>query len=214
VAAIRAWRPERGPFPAFASHCVRNQALLAVKAAARHKHQLLTRAISLNHAYGGDATSSGEPWALSLLDALPATGTETDPETRLLVNEQLRNVVRALPSLTERERRSLAGALDGRSYSELGPIIGGSTKAASHAADRPRRKLAGARHKAARPGSDLSQLCERVTATRDCSVSRLWGVLREPPVVCRLPGVLCRAHNSAVAAGHDREFDPTFPSVA
>jgi RNA polymerase sporulation-specific sigma factor len=141
LAAIRAWRPERGPFPAFASHCVRNQALLAVKAAARHKHQLLTRAISLNHEYGGDATSSGQPWSLSLLGALPATGTGTDPETRLLVNEQLRTVVRAVPSLTERERRALAGALDGRSYAELGPIIGGSTKAASHAADRARRKL-------------------------------------------------------------------------
>ncbi len=42
VAAIRAWRPERGPFPAFADRCVRNQALLAVQAAARHKHQLLS----------------------------------------------------------------------------------------------------------------------------------------------------------------------------
>jgi RNA polymerase sporulation-specific sigma factor len=141
LAAIRAWRPERGPFPAFADRCVRNQTLLAVKAAARHKHQFLTRAISLNHEYGGDATPCGEPWGLSLLDALPATGTGTDPETRLLVSEQLRTVVRALPSLTERERRSLAGALDGCSYAELGPIIGGSTKAASHAADRARRKI-------------------------------------------------------------------------
>src|SRR6516164_6917965 len=96
LAAIRAWQPERGPFPAFASHCVRNQALLAVKAAARHKHQFLTRAISLNHEYGGDATSSGEPCALTLLDALPATDTRTDPEARLLLNEQLRSMVRAM----------------------------------------------------------------------------------------------------------------------
>jgi RNA polymerase sigma factor (sigma-70 family) len=81
LAAIRAWQPQRGPFPAFAARCVRNQALLAVKAAARHKHQFLTRAISLNYEYGGDATSSGEPWALSLLDAVPTTSTGTDPET-------------------------------------------------------------------------------------------------------------------------------------
>jgi len=142
LAAIRAWRPERGPFPAFASHCVRIQALLAVKAAARHKHQFLTRAVSLNHEYGGDVTSSGEPRALALLDALPATGTGTDPEMRLLVSEQLRAFVAAVPSLTERERRALAGRLDGRSYAELGRIIGGSRKAVSHAADRARRKLA------------------------------------------------------------------------
>jgi RNA polymerase sigma factor (sigma-70 family) len=149
LAAIRVWQPQRGPFPAFAARCVRNQALLAVKATARHKHQFLTRAISLNYEYGGDATSSGEPWAVALLDALPAADTRTDPETRLFVNEQLRTVVRALPSLTTRERRALAGTLDGRSYEELGPTIGGSTKAASHAADRARRKLAAAVRQAA-----------------------------------------------------------------
>ena len=149
LAAIRAWRPERGPFPAFASHCVKNQALLAVKVAARHKHQFLTRAISLNHEYGGDATSSAEPCALTLLDALPATDTRTDPEARLLLNEQLRSMVRTMPSLTQREGRALAGTLDGRSYAELGPIIGGSTKAASHAVDRARRKLAAAVRQAA-----------------------------------------------------------------
>lgn len=149
LAAIRAWQPQRGPFPAFAARCVRNQALLAVNAAARHKHQFLTRAISLNYEYGGDATSSGEPWALALLDAVPTISARTDPEARLRMNEQLRNVVRALPSLTARERRALAGTLDGRSYAEVGPTIGGSTKAASHAVDRARRKLAAALRQAA-----------------------------------------------------------------
>jgi RNA polymerase sporulation-specific sigma factor len=149
LAAIRAWQPERGPFPAFASHCVRNQTLLAVKAAARHKHQLLAHAISLTRTYGGD-TTTGEDWrAVTFHDVLPATDPHTDPEARVLVNEQLRDVVRALPSLTERERRALVGTLDGRSYAELGPIIGGTTKAASHAADRARRKLAGALREAA-----------------------------------------------------------------
>ena len=48
VAAIRAWQPERGPFPAFADRCVSNQALLALEAACRRKHQLLSRAVSLD----------------------------------------------------------------------------------------------------------------------------------------------------------------------
>jgi RNA polymerase sporulation-specific sigma factor len=142
LAAIRAWQPQRGPFPAFAARCVRNQALLAVKAAARHKHQFLTRAISLNNEYGGDATSPGQPCPLPLLDTLPAPGTRTDPETRLLVNEQLTDLVSALRSLTTRERRALVGTLDGWSYAELGPIIGGSPKAVKHATLRARRKLA------------------------------------------------------------------------
>jgi RNA polymerase sporulation-specific sigma factor len=149
LAAIRAWQPQRGPFPAFARHCVRIQALLAVKAAGRHKHQFLTHAISLSYEYGGDTTATEDGSSLALIDALPATGTGTDPEMRLLVSEQLRTIMRAVPSLTERERRALAGTLDGRSYAELGPIIGGSPKAASHAADRARRKLAGALRQAA-----------------------------------------------------------------
>jgi RNA polymerase sigma factor (sigma-70 family) len=149
LAAIRAWRPERGPFPAFAAHCVRNQALLAVQAAARHKHQLLSRAVSLDYEHGGDTTTDDDRSALPLLDALPAADTRTNPEARLLVSEQLRTVVHAVPSLTERERRALAGSLDGRSYSELGAIIGGTRKAASHAADRGRRKLARALRQAA-----------------------------------------------------------------
>jgi RNA polymerase sporulation-specific sigma factor len=149
LAAIRPWQPRRGPFPAFAARCVRNQALLAIKAAARHKHQFLTRAISLNYEYGGDATSSGEPWALSLLDAVPTTSTWTDPEMRLLMNEELRSLGRAMPSLTVREKRAIAGMVEGCSYAEVGRSIGGSTKAASHAVDRARRKLAAALRQAA-----------------------------------------------------------------
>jgi RNA polymerase sporulation-specific sigma factor len=136
LAAIRAWRPERGPFPAFATRCVRNQTLLAIQAATRHKHQLLTRALSLHCKYGGDTTTSDDWTARTFCDVLPATDPWTDPEARVLVSEQLRDVVHALPSLTVRERRALVGTLDGRSYAELGPIIGGSTKAASHAAGR------------------------------------------------------------------------------
>ena len=58
-------------------------------------------------------------------------------------------MVRTMPSLTQRESRALAGTLDGRSYAELGPLIGGSTKAASHAVERARRKLAAALRQAA-----------------------------------------------------------------
>src|SRR6476646_4522484 len=104
---------------------------------------LLARAVSLNYEHGGDTTTGDDRSTLPLLDAFPTTDTRTNPETRLLASEQLRTVVSTLPSLTERERRALAGALDGRSYAELGPVIGGSTKAASHASDRARRKLAG-----------------------------------------------------------------------
>jgi RNA polymerase sporulation-specific sigma factor len=146
--AIRAWRPERGPFPAFADRCVRNQALLAIHAAARHKHQLLSRAIPLDSEQGGDPIN-GERACPTLLDALAAPGAGTDPEARLLVSEQLVSVVRALPTLTESERRALTGALEGLSYERLAPVLGGTRKAAAQAAYRARRKLAAALPRAA-----------------------------------------------------------------
>jgi DNA-directed RNA polymerase specialized sigma24 family protein len=55
--AIRAWRPERGPFPAFADRCATNQALLAIQAASARKHQVLTLATSLD-----SKRPSGMPW--------------------------------------------------------------------------------------------------------------------------------------------------------
>lgn len=144
IAAIRAWRPERGPFPAFADRCVRNQALLAVEAAARHKHQLLSRAVSLESEHGGHARD-GDVLTLRLLDTLPTPpDAQTDPESWLLVREELTSVLRVLPTLTAGERQALAAALTGESYTRLAPSLGATPKAASHAACRARRKLAAA----------------------------------------------------------------------
>jgi RNA polymerase sigma factor (sigma-70 family) len=147
IAAIRAWRPERGPFPPFADKCVRNQALLAIHAAARHKHQLLSRAKSLNSEHGGDPTTTRDPTNFVPLHL--AARDASDPEARLLVGEQLTRIALALPTLTVRERRALAGTLDGHSYEQLGSMLGGTTKAASQAAYRARRKLAAALPRAA-----------------------------------------------------------------
>lgn len=106
IAAIRAWRPERGPFPAFADRCVLNQALLAVLAAARHKHQLLARPVSLDSEHGGWATADRERPGPALLDTLAVRDTRTDPEARLLVSEQLRSVVGALAGTLAGESES------------------------------------------------------------------------------------------------------------
>lgn len=145
IAAIRAWRPERGPFPAFADQCVRNQALLAVHAAARNKHQLLSRAVSLSARHWGDTTTDRDP----RLAWVGAHDAHTDPEAWLLVTEQLTNVIRALPTLTASERRALSGTLNGYDYEQLAPLLGGTPKAAEHAAFRARRKLAAALPRAA-----------------------------------------------------------------
>src|SRR5947209_20417395 len=70
LAAIRAWQPERGAFPAFAERCVYNQALLAVHAGARRKHQLLSRAVSLDGAAVAFKELTRDPLDLHLLETL------------------------------------------------------------------------------------------------------------------------------------------------
>ena len=149
LSAIRAWCPARGPFPAFADRCVSNQALLALKATAARKHQILSLAASLD-APSGRSGQAGERQAQPLLDTV-AAGRDacTDPELRLLINEQLISVLRALPDLTESERAGLAMALNGESPTRLAGTLPGSPHAASQAAHRARRKLAAALARAA-----------------------------------------------------------------
>ena len=151
LAAIRAWRPERGPFPAFADRCVTNQALLALQAACAHKHQVLSLAISL------DVRRTSTPRTQRMTARRPRCSTRSrrratrraDPEARLLVREQLTSVLHALPALTPSERAGLAMALNGQSHTRLAPTLAGTPKAASQAAYRARRKLAAALAQAA-----------------------------------------------------------------
>ena len=153
LAAIRAWRPERGPFPAFAARCVSNQALLAIYAATTRKQQVLSRAVSLDrHRVLTDAGGAhAEPAGPAALDRLAAPqDARFDPEERLLVHEQFKAMMHALPTLTASERVGLAMALNGESYKHCQPTpLTPTPKAASQAAYRARRKLAAALARAA-----------------------------------------------------------------
>ena len=95
-----------------------------------------------------NGADDGSP--LSLLDMLAAPrDARTDPESRLLVREQLSSVLRALPTLTTSERTAMAGSLSGRSYQQMAPTPFRTWKAAEHAAFRARRKLEAALPRAA-----------------------------------------------------------------
>lgn len=144
IAAIRAWQPDRGPFPASADRCVTNQALLAVEATARHEHQLLSRAVSLDRADVAYADDEGarESLRLGLLETLTADDPNEDPELRLLAREKFSRLVRAVPTLTASERLAVVGMLSGESHRCLARARGCTPKAASQAAYRARRKLA------------------------------------------------------------------------
>lgn len=143
LAAISAWRSNRGPFPPFAARCASNQALLAVQAAFTRKQELLNHAAPLETTERSlGAARPGRP-PLRVIDTL-ATSIHTDPESRLFVREELTCLLRALPALSQCERAALAGVIDGESYGRLGPALGRTPKGASQVVYRARRKLADA----------------------------------------------------------------------
>ncbi len=149
LAAMRAWRPERGPFPAFAEQCVRNLALLAVKAASRHKHQVLNRALSLEEPLYAESLANQRP-AVRLIDLLAnPQNAPTNPESRLLLHEQIDTVLRALPTLTAAERAALSGGLSEQTREQVAKTLQVTPKGAAQAAYRARRKLAKALPRAA-----------------------------------------------------------------
>jgi RNA polymerase sigma factor (sigma-70 family) len=143
VAAIRAWRPERGPFPPFADRCASNQALLAVQSGFTRRQELLNQALRLEDTRSRRSTARDGRPPLAIVDCLatPADA-RTDPESRLLVHEELMCVLRALSILSDGERTALAGVLDGERYERLGPALGRTAKGASQVVYRARRKLA------------------------------------------------------------------------
>jgi RNA polymerase sigma factor (sigma-70 family) len=139
--AIRGWRAERGPFSPFAAHCVSNQALQALDAMCARKHQILSRACSLENPHTR-STPEAHSRPVPMLEILAAPRTpHADPEARAMVREQLAIAVRTLPTLTAAERAGLAASLKGASYEELAARNGSTVKAARKATYRARVKL-------------------------------------------------------------------------
>jgi RNA polymerase sigma factor (sigma-70 family) len=146
AAAIRAWQPERGPFPALAER-LRQQ-----PGPARARNRLPTQAPAPQPRGIPRRTDHHDrfrqPAHAPRRPPCPRDA-RTDPESRLLAHEQLSCLLRALPTLTANERTVLAGSLSGRSYKQMAPAQFGTWRAAEHAHYRARRKLAAALPKAA-----------------------------------------------------------------
>lgn len=139
LAAMRAWRPDRGPFCAFAARCVRNQAMKALDTAGAEKHKLLCCALSLHSAPIGLPDPEDQdafPYELDVPSRM------AQPETTVLAREQLAAVCSRLTVLTHKERVALSGMLNGRSHRELADAQGVTPKAVSLALRRARDKLA------------------------------------------------------------------------
>ena len=144
LGAIRAWQPDRGPFGAFAARCARGQVIKALDRAGARKHQLLSRAVSLDPPSSSWAAGdpAGEVSRASLYDVIPSGSRFDQPLAMLLAREQLDRVLTALPTLTVRERSALAGVLNGKSHQQLAVEQGSNSNAVKLSLRRARRKLA------------------------------------------------------------------------
>src|SRR5204862_244781 len=103
LGAIRAWEPDRGPFGAFAATCARGQVIKALDRAGARKHQLLSRAVSLDPASSRWAAGdpAGEVSRASLYDVIPSNSRLGQPVAMLLAREQLDRVLTARPTAAE-----------------------------------------------------------------------------------------------------------------
>jgi RNA polymerase sigma factor (sigma-70 family) len=156
--AIRAWQPARGPFRAFAALCARNQALKALDAAGARKHQLLSRARSLddheprakallklieNTVPAAGVREPGESqFNAPLGEQLPSTSTDADPLRIVIAREQLDAVFAARQTMTTCEQQVLAGMLNDKSQRQLAAELGWSRKTVMLAQRTAREKLA------------------------------------------------------------------------
>jgi DNA-directed RNA polymerase specialized sigma24 family protein len=112
----------------------------ALDRAGARKHQLLSRAVSLDPPSSRWAAGdpAGELSAASLYDVIASNSRLDQPVAVLLAREELDRVLTTLPTLTVRER----AALTGKSHQQLAAEQGSTRKAVSLALRRARRKLA------------------------------------------------------------------------
>lgn len=121
LSAVQAYRPGEGAFSAFASTCIRNRMISALR---RH---LPTGTYEI--------TDSRD-----MIADLPSG--QADPEQRLMQQEEIVRLRQQLQeALTALEYRVLMGNLSGHSYRQIAQNAGVSEKAVDNALQRVRQKL-------------------------------------------------------------------------
>jgi hypothetical protein len=105
------------------------------------------RCLARGERHRGRVGSTSDPEAGG--PAAASDDTESDPESRLLVREQLDSVLVALPTLTDLERAALSAGLCALTNGQLAEALHVTRKATSQSGYRVRRKLAKAPPRAA-----------------------------------------------------------------
>ncbi|MCI5898097.1 MAG: RNA polymerase factor sigma-70 [Anaerovoracaceae bacterium] len=123
-------------FSTFAELCVNRRILSAIKAAARGKHSPLNTSVSLSN----PVSEKGER---STLAETLSCSSDSDPEAVFLLKEAVSRIDRGEKGgLSETEQKVWTEYLKGKSYREIGELLGKSPKAVDNAIQRTKRKLA------------------------------------------------------------------------
>ena len=121
-------------FGAFAELCVTRQVITAEKGAARRKHQALNRYVSISGTTTDDSDESME-CRLGLYSS-------SDPAEEVVARDTEERLLASLTGvLSELETDVLDLYTEGRSYAEIGELLGRHAKAIDNAVQRIRRKL-------------------------------------------------------------------------
>ena len=123
-------------FRSFAELCITRQMISAIKSATRHKHLPLNTYISLNRPL------YDEEYEITLLDVLGEEAKIVNPEEIMINKEQFEEIEKKLKKLLSSFERSVLSAyLQGKSYQEIGALLGKDPKSIDNALQRIKKKF-------------------------------------------------------------------------
>ncbi|MFI5048248.1 MAG: RNA polymerase sporulation sigma factor SigH [Gaiellales bacterium] len=136
--AVRDFRSDKDTsFRSFAELCITRQIITAIKTATRHKHAPLNSYVSFSHTPAGQESEVD----CTLGDALPGPSVD-DPASCVISTEELQSLLDCLgTALSSLESQVLTCYLEGRSYEEIGELLGCDPKTVDNALQRVKRKV-------------------------------------------------------------------------
>ena len=136
--AVRDFRSDKDTsFRSFAELCITRQIITAIKTATRHKHAPLNSSVSFSHTPAGQESEVD----CTLGDALPGPSVD-DPASCVISTEELQSLLDCLgTALSSLESQVLTCYLEGRSYEEIGELLGCDPKTVDNALQRVKRKV-------------------------------------------------------------------------
>jgi len=134
--AIKSFDANRqASFYTFVNLCINRQIITAIRTAGRLKHLPLNNSLSFSNPVNGEDSEN-------TLGELIRSDSGSDPEAMLLLKETLQVIEgKNQKILSELEVKVMAEYMHGKSYVEIGEIIGKTPKSVDNAVQRIRKKM-------------------------------------------------------------------------